>query len=377
MNNGFKIYRRLAFEMRCDPTPKVVCLLKFKNRSPRESKVIHPNRWMSWGGALVLIGVIGCHRSEPPQFVASDVGKDLTPELQHAVQVELVKQTGSFLKPKLLATAGDSHHDLARGQAVYQERCVQCHGVSGDGDGPSAKYMYPRPRDYRKGIFKFASTPYGYRPLRDDLLRTVRQGVRGTSMPGFSLLPEADLQSVVDYVLTLARRGELERQIFDMADADSAVNTEEVQNELIPAVLTKWTDAESSEVLPASPQPRFTIEHVDRGKKAFLTKGCSKCHGEDGRGQTADNRGADAWGHQTRAADLTSGMLHGGNRPLDIYRRIFNGINGTPMPSFSNALKDEPETVWDLVAYVLTLTNERRQGKIPHPGAIKPYVPAK
>ena len=339
--------------------------------------MIHLNRWMSLCGMLVIIGVVGCHRSEPPQFVANEAGKDLSAELQHAVQVELVKQTGSFLKPKMLASAGETHQDLAHGQAVYQERCVQCHGVSGDGNGPSAKYMYPRPRDYRKGIFKFASTPYGYRPLREDLLRTVRQGVRGTSMPGFSLLAESDLQSVVDYVLTLARRGELERQIIDMADADSAVNADEVQSDLVPAVLVRWTDAESSEVLPASPQPRFTTENVERGKKAFLTKGCSKCHGEDGRGQTADNRGADAWGHQTRAADLTSGMLHGGNRPLDIYRRIYNGINGTPMPSFANALKEEPNTVWDLVAYVLTLTNERRQGKIPHPGTIKPYVPEK
>ena len=162
-----------------------------------------------------------------------------------------------------------------------------------------------------------------------------------------------------------------------MADSDEAVNSAEVQSDLIPSVLTRWSDAEAAEVLLASPQPRMTSQHVERGKLAFLSKGCSKCHGEDGRGQTVDNRGADAWGHQTRAADLTSGMLHGGNRPLDIYRRIFNGINGTPMPGFANALKDNPETIWDLVAYVLSLTNKRRAGEIPPPGAIKPYVPAK
>ena len=346
-------------------------------RSPWESNVLHPDRWMSLCGAMALMCVIGCHRSEPPQFVISETAKDLSAELQQAVQAEMQKQTGTFLKPKMLISEGDSHQDLSRGQAVYQERCVQCHGVSGDGNGPSAKYMYPRPRDYRKGIFKFASTPYGYRPLREDLVRTVRQGVRGTSMPGFNLLPEADVQSVVDYVLTLGRRGELERQVIDMADSDSAVNSDEVKSDLIPAVLTRWSEAEAAEVLPASPQPRFTPEFVERGKKAFLTRGCSKCHGEDGRGQTADNRGADAWGFQTRAADLTSGMLHGGNRPIDIYRRIYNGINGTPMPSFANVLKDEPETVWDLVSYVLSLTDKRRRGDIPTPGAIKPYVPAK
>ncbi|MFO0916817.1 MAG: cytochrome c [Planctomycetaceae bacterium] len=108
--------------------------------------------------------------------------------------------------------------------------------------------------------------------------------------------------------------------------------------------------------------------------RRFSAKRCSKCHGEDGRGQTADNRGADAWGFQTRAADLTSGMLHGGNRPIDIYRRIHNGINGTPMPSFANALKSEPDTIWDLVAYVLLVSNERRSGNIPRPGLLRPYV---
>ena len=332
------------------------------------------DQWISIYGAATLLLVIGCHRSEPPQFTASAATKKLNEKLQDAVQAELVKETGSFLKPKLLIDAGDSHSDLARGQAVYQQRCVQCHGVSGDGNGPSAKFMYPRPRDYRKGVFKFASTPYGKRPLRDDLVRTVRQGIRGTSMPGFSLLAEQDQQSVVDYVLMLSRRGELELQMIGLAEAEDALEPELVQTELIPTVLNRWSEAIAAEILPASPQPRFTSEHVERGKQAFLTKGCSKCHGEDGRGQTKDNLGVDEWGFQTRAADLTSGMLHGGNRPVDIYRRIYGGINGTPMPSFAHALKNEPETVWNLVAYVMSVSNYRREkSDIPTPGPIKPY----
>jgi mono/diheme cytochrome c family protein len=330
-----------------------------------------------WAGALLsLIFLMGCHRAESPVFVASDGPQQLKPELQKAVNAELVKQTGGFLNPKLLIEAGDTHADLQRGQAVYQQRCVQCHGVSGDGAGPSAHYMYPRPRDYRKGIFKFTSTPYGIRPLREDLLRTVRQGIRGTSMPGFALLPEQDQQAVVDYVILLSRRGELKQQLIGLADAEDAVDEEIVKTELIPTVLTRWSEAIAMEVLPITPQPRFTLEHVERGKQAFLTKGCSKCHGIDGRGQTKENRGTDAWGFQTRAADLTSGMLHGGNRPQDIYRRIYSGINGTPMPSFANVLKQEPDTIWDLVAYVLSVSNRRRQGEIPTPGPINPYVAA-
>lgn len=327
-------------------------------------------------GFLTVFCLVGCHRSEPPKFVGSDAAKELSPELQQAVQAELVKQTGTFLTPKLLSDGSDSHANLARGQAIYQSQCVQCHGVSGDGNGPSGKYMYPRPRDYRKGIFKFASTPYGIRPLREDLVRTVRQGIRGTSMPGFSLLPESDQQAVVDYVLMLSRRGELELQLIGLAASDDEIDPEVVQSDLLPTVSNRWADAIALEILPATPQPRFTSEHVERGKQAFLTKGCSKCHGNDGRGQTKDNKGTDVWGFQTRAADLTSGMLHGGNRPMDIYRRIYGGINGTPMPSFANVLKDEPETVWNLVAYVLSVSNQRRKGDVPTPGPINPYISA-
>lgn len=324
---------------------------------------------------VVCLALAGCQRTESPQFVTVPKYGELSGELQSAVQTELVKYTGTFQQPRIVAEKDAAAVDLARGQAVYQERCVQCHGVSGDGAGPAAKYMYPKPRDYRRGLFKFISASYGHRPVREDLVRTVRQGIRGTSMPGFSLIHESDLQAVVDYVVMLSRRGELEEQLIDLAETEGTVEPELVQDDLVTTVLRRWNDAEENEVLPLKSAPKFTMAHVERGKQAFLTKGCSKCHGEDGRGQTLDNRGSDVWGHPTRAADLTSGMLHGGTRPLDIYRRIYSGINGTPMPSFANALRDEPDTIWDLVAYVLSVSSRRREGQSPAPGPIRPYVP--
>ena len=83
------------------------------------------------------------------------------------------------------------------------------------------------------------------------------------------------------------------------------------------------------------------------------------------------NVGIDAWGNPTKAADLTSGMLRGGTEPLDIYRHIDAGINGTPMPSFHATLQKEPETTWNLVAYVLTIADSRRSGKIPDAGLLE------
>lgn len=322
-------------------------------------------------GVAVLAG---CERPRDPEFVNSPQVKALSAELQTAVNKELTEYAGTYAHPKLIGDEG--HANLAKGQAVYAEQCMACHGESGDGDGPAADYLYPRPRDYRKGLFKFTSTPYGAKPVRADLERTIRVGVRGTSMPAFNLLPEDQLSAVIDYVMMLTHRGELEEGLVAQAEAEEVIEAAAVKEDVLPLVTDRWRQAETQQVQPLTPQPRFTVAHVEEGKKAFLTVGCAKCHGEDGRGQMPDNIGKDGWGRTTRAADLTAGMFHGGHRPIDIYRRVYSGINGTPMPGFASALQSQPDTIWNLVAYVKYVSSRRREGDSPNPGAAKPYVPA-
>ncbi len=329
---------------------------------------------------MLTVGFCGCQaRVEPPEFTSSAEIESLPAELKPEARKVLRQHAGTFASPVLVTNDGStSSSTLKLGQAIYQERCVQCHGVSGDGNGPVANQMYPRPRDYRKGVYKFTSTPYGSKPVRADLVRTVMKGIRGTSMPSFKLLPPQEIEAVVDYVLVLTHRGELEEQIAVLADFDEEVDPELFEEESLPLIKQLWAQAAGSQVVPLSPQPVFTRGHVSRGKEAFLSKGCSKCHGEDGRGQNAENLAGsfkDRWGNVTRAADLTAGMLHGGQRPIDVYRRIYSGINGTPMPGFASAFQQEPETLWDLVAYVLHVTNTRRMGIGHLPGPISPYVP--
>lgn len=321
---------------------------------------------------------VGCHRAPQLQFESSTEVKALGAEVQKQVREVLTKHCGTPANPRMLGDEKFSADQLKRGALVYQQRCVHCHGVSGDGAGPAAQWLNPRPRDYRRGKFKFTSTPYDAKPRREDLVRTVRNGVLGTSMPSFNLLSEKEIEAVVDYVLALTHRGELELQLAAEAESAEKVDSEVVPD-LISLVLDPWKEADANAVHPLTPAPQFTAEHVAAGKQAFLTRGCSKCHGEDGRGQTPDNlRGdlKDFWGHPTKAADLTSGMLRGGRRPEDIYRRIYSGINGTPMPSFQSVLASEPDTFWNLVAYVLYVSNRRRSGTIPEAGLMTAPVPA-
>lgn len=323
---------------------------------------------------VVLLAAAGCKPPVEARFPASEQVKKLEEKLQQDIHKAIDEHCGTPSAPKMLGEK-DGHTRLLNAQALYLKHCEQCHGFAGDGQGPAAKYLYPKPRDYRKGIFKFTSTSYGSRPRRVDLDRTLEKGIPGTSMPAFRLLPKAERELLVDYVLMLSLRGELEAALAYEAEAEDAVDPEIIP-ESIEGILGRWKQAELDEVHPLTPVPPvITAEMVHAGRAAFLSRGCSKCHGEDGRGQTRDNIGKDTWGNVTKAADLTSGLLHGGHEPLDVYRRINSGINGTPMPGFRALLQQEPDTLWNLAAYVLYVSNQRRSKVMPAPGVFSKTTP--
>ncbi len=335
-------------------------------------------------GLLLLLGMAvsmaGCRRAVPPSFSSGSEVLKLTEELEDADDEEVavykalqqeiaetLKQlTGTPDKPILLGTEKTSNQ-LRHGYALYSKYCVQCHGVNGDGNGAVAEHLNPKPRDYTLGVFKFTSTPYGNKPRRSDLIRTVTRGVTGTSMPSFDRLSDEQLDAVVEYVLALTFRGELERQLAAFAYDDEELPDEEGLEETIDEILAAWEDSSSKIVMPVTVMPPMTEESVRIGHEVFLSKACNKCHGKFGRGGSIGNVeiGKDAWGNEGSAADLSSGMFRGGDRPVDIYRRISSGINGTPMPSFKKTFQDNPDDIWHLVHFIKATGNRRRMGLEP------------
>lgn len=317
------------------------------------------------GTLLVVVMALlsGCQRAAERGYVSSKGLAELDPELQSAVQQQLRKLCGTPSAPRLLGGSEGGSELLKHGAEVYQRNCEHCHGVTGDGAGLAAAYLVPRPRDYRRGIFKFTSTAYGSKPRPDDLRRTIERGVPGTSMPSFRLLPKRDLDAVMEYVLALTHRGELEERLIAQAESEGELPDETVE-ELKEGVLARWKLAHEKVVEPETKMPPLTAESIAAGAAIFQKRECFKCHGGDGRGGLAGGIevGNDAWGQKDPAADLTSGMLHGGNAPLDVYRRISAGINGTPMPAFKDSFAKEPEAIWQLVHYVLSMAEQRRRG---------------
>jgi mono/diheme cytochrome c family protein len=267
-------------------------------------------------------------------------------------------------KEPLLVDQLDRVH-LQQGREVYTRQCAGCHGTTGDGQGPAAQYLNPPPRDYRLGRFKFTSTPRGSKPRREDLVRIIRHGAKGTSMPSFRWMPQEELDAVIDYVTLLSSRGELEYRLMRISeqelgeedDIDPFLVAENAQ-----LIAASWDNAAEQIVQPLTPPPLYTQESVETGARAFVQLNCFKCHGPDGRGNRTQDVGKDDWGRVAYAADLTTGTLHGGRRPVDIYRRIYSGINGTPMPAFAqpDTAKGEnelqrSETIWHLVHFVTSI----------------------
>jgi len=71
--------------------------------------------------------------------------------------------------------------DLSKAATLYQSNCAACHGATGDGNGPQAAALDPRPTNFQDHARHFGRSVYG-------LYNTISLGVEGTSMPAFGNL---------------------------------------------------------------------------------------------------------------------------------------------------------------------------------------------
>lgn len=334
---------------------------------------------------------------------------------------------------KLKIAAGPAYKDAEGNQhGLYRLHCAHCHGVTGGGDGPTAPFLNPYPRDYRPGVFKYKSTFGAAKPSHDDLKRVLVHGVAGTSMPSFRTLPDNEIEALVEYVRYLSVRGETEIRLieylasegempgsiteiaggFPLAVDDDGIPEEEPEEEnVVASVMYQWDSAPAYIIQPVSspidysePNSEAMKESIARGEKLFYSKNlqCNSCHGDSAQGDgqrdkytvwfkwredlgtnNDDPAEINRVVHQfmevgalqprtIHPRNLRLGVYRGGRRPIDIYRRIYSGINGGPMPAQGTAAgiagndvaDDEAggsirrEQIWDVVSYVMSLPYE-------------------
>ncbi len=188
----------------------------------------------------------------------------------------------------------------------------------------------PRPRDFTTGKFKIRTTPNGALPSHQDLVNIIRRGMPYTSMPAWPTLSDQEVSDLAHFLTTFSP---------DFSNPENVPKP-----------------------VPLPSAPAGTKESIELGKKLYEETGCVKCHGTLGRG---DGPSAptlkDDWGHPIRPADLAqSWTFRGGSSREDIFRTMSTGFNGTPMPSFLEAL--QPEQRWAITDFIVSLSGSNGPG---------------
>lgn len=231
---------------------------------------------------------------------------------------------------------------VEQGRQTYIKRCSFCHGLLGDGNGPAADYLDPRPRDFTLGTYKFRTTLSGELPTDNDMFRTVSRGLPGTAMQAFDSdiikngLSEEERWQVISYIQTFAIE-------FDDPDLD-------------PVTTGKTLE------LPAN-RPPYSEELAAKGEAVFKRAKCWSCHGMSGRGDGNKEFRKDDWGFPIRIRNVTHPWkIKGGSEVEDIYMRFTSGINGTPMPSFVKTLPEEDR--WAMANYIKSLQHKLTKNQV-------------
>lgn len=208
---------------------------------------------------------------------------------------------------------------VSMGESTYARECASCHGADGDGEGPGATYLNPKPRNFQLGVYKLRSTPNGELPTQQDLFDTITNGIGNSMMPAFHSLSEDERWGLVEVI---RRFGGIEE--------------------------------EQGEAIVVGARTEMSEQSVSNGMQVYDRLDCASCHGPTGWGNgdsslTLENDAKErVW-----PANLQSGVYKGGAEPHDLYQRIANGLDGSPMPSYSE--EASPEEIWDLVNYLTTL----------------------
>lgn len=264
--------------------------------------------------ALGLLALAGCAYYETPRFVAD-------------------QRLGGVTVPA---------RTLNRGAEGYMRSCRPCHGALGDGNGPQAVGMDPRPRDLRLGIVTFASVPAGSLWRDDDVIRIVRSGLAGTGMRAWKDIPDDELLAIVQFLKTLAPRFRDEQPAEPIVPSSDPWRGREVDGAARGRVV--YHGLGRCQGCHPSYAPAAEVAQFARDAGVLLEP-------RPDPGQPTET--ATDFGIRLRATDFSDGPLRSvrpASRADDLYRAIAAGLGGTAMPTWKGALPEAD--LWALVHYV-------------------------
>lgn len=262
---------------------------------------------------------------------------------------------GKFEADQTLGGVVVSKEVLNTGLKVYRRYCASCHGL--EGEGKRMRGAEKSARDLRVGEYKYTSVANNGLPTDEDLLRTVRYGIRGTQMNAYDSLSDDDLAAVVHYVKTLSPRWDREKQGVAIpvhpdpwkTDKEGARARGEVVYHAItqcwqchpsyasPADIRKWTD-DYNKSTGSPPVKRLPL-----------------------RGGMARSEWVSTSFGKVLPPDFLTDSLPAARGVEGLYRAISAGIGGTPMPTWHGKLS--AQDLWAVVHYVRELVRLRGSPK--------------
>lgn len=192
---------------------------------------------------------------------------------------------------------------------LYMRLCQRCHAAAGDGMGLIQPNLANFPR-------AFAGNSEFFRSIADSrIVASVEQGVPGTSMPPYA-------------------------RVISKEETDALLD-------LIFSAFVGTSRQDKIEQAEVPPLPALEMD-APQGTRLFNRR-CARCHGLSGTG-----RGPDHLSHLPRPRNLTNALYFADLDDKRIARTILDGIAGTAMPAFRDAL--DARELWALVVSVRNLS---------------------
>jgi mono/diheme cytochrome c family protein len=121
---------------------------------------------------------------------------------------DIPMQSPKVIQPIDVIKAGISTQELVtRGKELFKANCSSCHGDDGQGDGPTASTLTPKPRNFHS----LNGWKNGSKVTR--MYKTIQEGIVGSAMASYSYMPPEDCFALIHFIRTLADGHPLDSQI--------------------------------------------------------------------------------------------------------------------------------------------------------------------
>ena len=226
---------------------------------------------------------------------------------------------------------------VERGKVVYKEYCSQCHGADGNGDGPAASGLSPKPAAHSKMAFAKLPTEYLYNVI----YHGGRSVGKSPNMPYWGLtIGQQGVADVMAY-LKVTFKGVPQIAEADAGEGPSGVCPQPRKTDRAPGKFRRMQNPLSS-----------TPDNIKAGETLFQQTAqplaCMNCHGTKGDGQGPMGAALSPPPRNFSCSETMNNIADG-----QLYWVIKKGSAGTGMMAFPGLSDNQ---IWQLVHYIRSLS---------------------